>query len=935
MKNFLVNNAKSILKETLIVDLEEIKENREQFNSKLIEDLQKLQCPSVVLKDVSIEEIIKERSLLSKTNYHFPEIIKVADLKNYHYTPSKILDGEIFDSNIPMFIPTKESGIGFFLNHKYKDRINYIMEEIGLKMILSVPDGLAKVVLIDKSGSGQNFPKLVTLHEKFLNGKVLSEDNEIEAELESLRHNMAAITQSIAANGFESIEDYNKHTDEVPQQYTFIFVSGFPTGFNKKSSENLLSLIEAGSRAGIFVYLTISVDPAHGLNQHLNGGMTLEQFIKTLTVFDITNRPHEYITKGWVRENAEVIKIPLQKEKELVNFFNNTYKIVFPKENENFMIDSIKELNNNIEHLDLRPVVDIDKAIPSEFWTKKAGKGISVPFGKNGIQNVYFSLGVNQFDEDETTHHGLICGATGSGKTVFIHDLILQIAMNYSPKEIQFYLLDYKEGTEFAIYKDFPYVNILSMESEIEFGLEVLDHAIELMSKRAVLFKEQGVANLDLYNSKVSEENILPRIIIIIDEFQVLLPKDPKITAKTNERLDKILRLGRSFGINLLLATQTLKGIDLDPAILSNMPLRIALRMDEKDTTKIFGEGNHAPKFLKNPGEGIYNKAYGNSRNNINFQAFKSIGNTVERIITNMNNFISSQLYPNQIDEIIESRFVYNGTEAASFSKNETINEYLSGAIDTVPGIYIGEAVGLTKDHEYLSFNQEFADNLIIIGSDQQKAASLFLYMIIQQLLIEDSSKLYLLNYSNNFEVILREEITNSLENFEQYNQKIVMKGNKESEQILNEIVSILDERKKQSDESEGFINFENIYFYNFFIESSKIFNSNGLRDVNIEKIQRIIKDGPELGIHFIIYASDFSTLTSNNLGGDMSKFKKKIAFHGGNSLKLFGIDSSIKLENGEHSSHVAIVTNGRIAAEPKKFKPYIYDIFTNKNQED
>ncbi len=934
MKDLLIDNAKSLLIKTLRDDLDQIEQNANIVNQNTLEALQADGIPSVALTEITLDEMLESRDTLDKKNYHFPDVISLGTMENYHYTPSRILENEIFPSKIPLIIPIRDFGMAFFLNHKYKDRINNIIEQVGLKMLLSVPDGLARVTLIDKTGSGQNFPTLSTLHEKFLNGKILSEDNEIESELESLKQSMSTITQNIAANGFSSIEHFNKDTDEVPQHYTFLFVSGFPTGFNKKSSENLLALIESGPKAGIYVFLTIAVDPSYGPNQNVNG-MTLDQFIKSLTVFELSNRPHEYVTRGWIPENIELYKIPLTREKEFINFFNNTFKPVFKTEDETFTKTSISELNKRIEKLDLRPVVDIEKAIPPVFWTKDAGKGVAVPFGKQGIQNVFFCLGINQYDEDETTHHGLACGATGSGKTVFIHDIILQIAMNYSPRDVQFYLLDYKEGTEFAVYKDFPYVNILSMESEIEFGQEVLEHAIDLMKKRGALFKEKGVANLHGYNNAVSEDEKLPRIIIIIDEFQALLPKDPKVSARTNERLDKILRLGRSFGINLLLATQTLKGIDLDPAILSNMPLRIALRMDEKDATKIFGEGNHAPKFLKNPGEGIYNKAYGNSRNNVHFQAFKALGNTVDNLITRINKHVFDYLNPEYISNLYENRFVYNGTEPGSFERNEIFKQYINDEISTIPGLYIGESAGLTKEHEFLSFKQEFADNLIMVGSDQQKAASVFFYMITQELTVSDESIVYLLNYNNQLEQVIKNEIINEFEDESLIEGRFIAKGNKDSEDVLQEIYEIFLTRKEENENSEEEIDFPSIYFYNFFIESGKIFNSSGIRDQNIEKIQKLIKEGPELGIHLIIFAADFSTLTSNDLARDLSKFRKKIAFIGGNSLKLFGTDSSVKFSDGEGSVHVAILNNGEMGSEPKKFKPYVYDIFHLAKQEE
>lgn len=917
MKKELLINSKENLTKFVESNIKDLNEKSQIFNYELLDFLESKGNQKTCLTEQNIDNFKEVNSSISKNNYHFPDFLRVGNLINYNYSPSKILNNKSFKSEIPFLIPIRDFGIGFFLNSKYKDRINSILELSALKLISSLPNGLCQLSLIDKTGAGQNFPRLSTLHEKFIEGKILSEDNEIELELEGLKNSMSTITQSISANGFESIEEYNKKTDEVPQQYKIICVANFPTGFNKKATENLLSLIQSGPKAGIYVLLTISSNPAFGLNQNING-LTLQDFIKDLTMFEISDRPDEYVSKGWTKENTELFKIPLINEKNFKNLVNNVYSIKFEEENKQYSEEVISILNNKIENINLRPIVDLEKAIPNQLWTKSAGNGVSIPFGKRGIENVYLSLGVNQYEEDESTHHGLICGATGSGKTVFIHDLILQMSLNYHPTELCFYLLDYKEGTEFAIYKDFPYVNILSMEGEIEFGLEVLDKAISLMEKRGALFKEKGVANLSGYNSKVTEEEKLPRIIIIIDEFQVLLPKNQKISLKTNEKLDRILRLGRSFGINLLLATQTLKGIDLDPAILSNMPLRIALRMDEKDSIKIFGEGNNAPKFIKNPGEGIYNKSYGNSKSNIHFQAFRAIDNTVPKTINMILDYINNNLNKNILEKLETDRFVYNGENKANIKNNHLLTKRLEEN-STSEDIYIGEPAGLSKEHIKIKFKKDFAENLLIVGHDQIKAISIFYSSILQNSLSHPNAKIYLSNYNSQFEDKLKLKLKNDLP--EKLFNDINFSNNKNCELVLEEIYNIFLLRKKNINEEKQ----DSIFFYQYFLESAKIFNPQGYKDKNIEKLFELLKEGPEYGIHSIYFATDFNTITSSELSRELSKFKKKICLQGGNSLKILGTELNIEFSK---SQHIAIINKGEIGEELLKFKPY--EIFNN-----
>lgn len=918
MKKILLKNAVENLVSNIEGKLEEVNVASENFNNAILDNLRENGNKNTSLDFLDVETFKDVNNSLKKDDYHFPDFIRVGNLLNYKKTPSKILENASFKTEIPFLLPIKDFGMGFFMNVKYKDRINSIIELSALKVMSSLPNGLIKVSLIDKTGAGQNFPILSTLHEKFIDGKVLSEDTEIELELEALKNSMSTITQSIAANGFASVEDYNKKTDEVPQQYQVICVSNFPTGFNKKSTENLLALMESGPKAGIYTFITFSLNPAYGLNQNING-LTLNDFIKHISLFEISDRPNEYTHNKWINENVEAYRIPIVNEKDFKNLVNNVFSIKFEEADRDKTKEIISILNDKIENINLRPVVDLKKSLPTEFWTREAGKGVYIPFGKRGIENVFLCLGLNQYGEDETTHHGIICGATGSGKTVYIHDLILQIAMNYSPEEVQFFLLDYKEGTEFAVYKDFPYINILSMEGEVEFGLEVLDKAITIMQDRGELFKKVGVANLYNYNKNVDRKDRLPRIIFFIDEFQALIPKNQKIASKANEKLDKILRLGRSFGINLMLATQTLKGVDLDPAILSNMPLRIALRMDEKDAVKVFGEGNPAPKFLKNPGEGIYNKSYGNSKLNVHFQAFRAIDNTVPEVIDLINNHIDLNLSKDVLFRIKEDRFVYNGELEADIKNNERLMNALEND-SILENIYLGESAGLQKDHMNITFSNEFGENFLVVGNDQSKATSIFYSSIFQ--LARTNSKIFLSNYNSQIDKLLKDKLKNDLkaDDF----KKIKFFTNKDSEEALLEVEKILLERKEIIAKNPEKINeLEKIFFFQYFIESAQIFNPQGFKDKNIEKLFLLIKEGPEYGIHSIYYATDFNTITATDISRELSKFKKKVALQGGNSLKIFGADAGIEFSK---STHIAIINTGEIGMENKKFKPYVFE---------
>jgi len=910
----LYENAVDIIKNDLYGKLKKVDEILEEDNLEALSNvIDKISPIGVADLDEDLFEMLTEG--LDRYNYNFPSILKIGTLKTWQSSPSKIIPGEQFYSGIPFYAPIGSNGIGVFDNQNFKKEISTFMETTIIKTVSALPTALSKLTVIDKNGSGQSFPSLLELHEKITSGKFLSEDSEIESEMLELKHSMTVVTQSITSNGFDSVEDYNKNTEEIAQAYKIIAISGFPTGFTKKAAESLLSILEAGTNSGIHVFMTFASDPKHGLSQKIQG-IPLSDFTKHLNMFEFSLKVHEFMRLGFIDKQINLFSVPLKNAEDFKQLTNNRFKIVLESAKKKTVKSIVAALNHNIQDVNIRPVISLSKTIPNKFWTDKAGMGICVPFAKSGIENIYLSLGVNSSGEAELTHHGMVGGSTGSGKTVMLHDMILHGSMKYSPDQLCFWLLDYKEGTEFAVYKDFPYVQILSMESEVEFGQQVLQNALDIISARGVLFKNEGVSNLVNYNKKMDEQGKKPlqRIIVIIDEFQALFPKNPRVTALTNMLIDDFLRRGRSFGVNLLLATQTLKGIDLEENLLSNMPIRIALKMDVKDSAKLFGDDNQAPRFLENPGEGIYNKAFGNSTSNVHFQAFFASNEAVDDTIEIVNKHIEDNLTIEQMRELYEARFVYNGDTPGKIENNKILVDLQKKASPLPEGVvYIGESAGLSKVHTSFLFETDFADNLLIVGDDISKALSTII-LIAKQLEFQDKkTQIHICNFNKKFK-----------DRFERDFNKEMIYDNRTADSAIESIFEEYTRRKSLSE--EDLVKEPIIYLASFFIDSALMFTDQSRANTLLVKFKEMLKDCSEYSIHLIVYATNFNMIMTADLTQDLDKFKKKIAFKGGNSIKIFGEAGSSGLISFSKSNKVGIGSFDNMGDSFFKFKPYIIE---------
>ncbi len=205
--------------------------------------------------------------------------------------------------------------------------------------------------------------------------------------------------------------------------------------------------------------------------------------------------------------------------------------------------------------------------------------------------------------------HGLIAGTTGSGKSELILTMILSLAMNYSPNDLQFILIDFKGGSSLNSLTNennpLPHVTgTLSNLDEEDIQRVLVQFSIECRKREALLKKmsmETGMPVMNvsdyrrLYPSNPSMEYI-PELVIIVDEFAELKKEQPEFLSE----LISVARIGRSLGIHLILSTQKPSGVVTDQ-IWSNAKFKICLKVSEKQDSV---EMIHRPEAaaIKDPG---------------------------------------------------------------------------------------------------------------------------------------------------------------------------------------------------------------------------------------------------------------------------------------------------------------------------------------------
>ncbi|WP_026212440.1 FtsK/SpoIIIE domain-containing protein [Longispora albida] len=218
--------------------------------------------------------------------------------------------------------------------------------------------------------------------------------------------------------------------------------------------------------------------------------------------------------------------------------------------------------------------------VPGELQSASSARGLSTAVGFEGRDEVALAF-------DDVTPHWLVAGRSGSGKTVFLLDVLYGLAARYHPRELALYLLDFKEGVSFAEFSPsdrdptyIPHARAIGIESDREYGIAVLRSLNTEMTARSGAMKRHGVTTLAALRAADSQGH-WPRIVAVIDEFHVLLSGPGKQAAVAVGLLEDLARKGRSYGIHLLLASQTISGVDAlvtkKESIFAQFPLRIAL----------------------------------------------------------------------------------------------------------------------------------------------------------------------------------------------------------------------------------------------------------------------------------------------------------------------------------------------------------------------
>jgi len=814
----------------------------------------------------------------------------------------------LLDFSIPALVPFADGTDGKCLLQKATGRVKEdcirAAQSVMLRLLANVPPGKVLFTLLDPVGLGQSaapFMSLADHEEKLITNRAWTEPQHIEEQLGKLTEHMETVIQKYLRNDYATIEEYNQKAGEVAEPYRVLVVFDFPVNFSETSARRLVSIAKNGPRCGVYTIIVMDTDPSKKLPYGFN-------------LADLEHAANVIYDEGtsfvWANEKFERYTVWLDGPPS-----DELFKYI------------IKETGTRAPE-SMRVEVPFDKLLAKagvdhdSIWQGSTRERIHVPLGPQGAKKLqYLTLGTG------TEHHAVCIGMPGSGKTNLMHIIITTMGMMYSPAEMQLYLVDFKQGVGFKRYAEvgLPHAKVIAIDSEREFGLSVLQKLDKELNERGEKFRAIGVDAISDYRQKKPDED-LPRILLLVDEFQEFFSYDDNIGTQAGLLLDRLVRQGRYAGIHVMLGSQSLANrSSLPTSTLGQIGIRIALKCGESDARLIMGDGNLQARLLSRPGEAIYNSANGLIEGNSFFQVALFSEEDRNKRLEEIRNF--SEQAQTKAGRRFDLPVVFEGNAPARFEECKALKEVLESngrpARVKAADAWLGEPIAI-RPPTAARFRRQGGSNLLIVTRDEEEGVGIALSSLLSLFgqYGPDASRFFIFNLTT-----ADSEWNELPQKLVEFPHDVQIVGRRNLAEVLNNLVS--EANRRIEDQSS---NTPEIYFVILGLHRARDLrdDEDGLSSYSKDGkaagldphalFLTLLREGPESGIHVIAWSDAYAGIARVDRR-IMGEFSMRVAGPMSNEDSGRVIDDSLasKLDK----PHRAVFYDEERPGQLEKFRPY------------
>jgi len=650
------------------------------------------------------------------------------------------------------------------------------------------------------------------------------------------------VIQTYLRKNYTSIQKYNKEHNEVAEPYRFLVIFDFPVNFTEASSRRLVSIIKNGPQCGVFTLML--QDTAKALPYGFTSQELEEAATQISMLGDVSVSGNRFLGAIWKEREFEEYSLDLD--------------IAPPQEVSRAIIKKSGEMSTagmKKEILFGKMVAATQKKDSWQVSSTSSHLQVALgPAGKGKPQEL--TLGGGQ------EAHALLVGRTGSGKTNLMHVIITNLALTYSPRELQLYLIDFKGGVGFKRYAEhrLPHAKVIAIESEREFGMSVLQGLNDELKQRSEVFRSAGVDNLESYRAKTQTGVLLPRILLVVDEFQEFFAENDEISQQAKIIFDRLARQGRSFGLHFLLATQSLSGsAQLPASIMGQIKVRISLACVDSDSRLIFADDNKATRSLSQAGEAIYNSMGGLVEGNSKFQV------ALFNEDADLQNYLKLVSDMAIAQKITASPVIFEGNELARTEDCVPLKNLIAAPDWPQPAksvdIFLGEPIAILPPVA-ARLRRQSGGNIMILTREESEGVGICVSALISILVQQRAGTCRV--YIADFTTADSEWSEHAEEIARSFPGEITIIGKQGETGTL--FASVAEEVRLRGENLAGagsiFLVLQGMHRIRSLRE-----NMDDVKGHNsVELLQTILRDGPEVGVHIIAW-SDILANAMRGLG--------------------------------------------------------------------
>lgn len=793
------------------------------------------------------------------------------------------------------------------------------VQSLLLRLLATMPAGKLRFTLMDPTGLGQNvaaFTRLTDYDEDIVGPRVWTEPAQIEEQLGRITEHMEFVIQKFLQDRYDTIEDYNAEAGEVAEPYRVVVAINFPVNFSEGAVRRLISIATNGPRCGVFTVVAVDTDQKlpHGFQyDHVGKDPAGRVGSPNSSVFGELGRTSTILTwdgRRFIWDDE--------------TFKDSTLELDGPPSSQmtDRLLDGIGKAAKDARRVE----VPFEQIVPpiENWWNAESANELEIPIGRAGarrIQHLHLGLG--------TAHHALVAGRIGSGKSTLLHSIVIAVAAKYSPDEVELYLIDFKKGVEFKCYATYrlPHAKVIAIESEREYGLSILQGIAAEMDTRGDNFRTTGVDHIANYRNNTGKS--LPRILLVVDEFHEFFAEDDAIGSQASHLLDRIIRLGRAFGIHVILSSQTLAGAHgLARSTVEQIAIRIALQCTEADSRLILADDNGAARLLSRPGEAIYNAANGTVEGNSLFQVAWLADEKRDRYLEQIRAMSEAQGEGSR-----PSPIVFEGNAPAELEKGASLAQALGASASRSyrkgeAVAWIGEPIAI-KQSTAAYFRRRSGSNLLVVGQNEGAAAALSIISLISLATQYSvgSVSFHVIDLSAPDEPT--SEVFRSAVSVLPH--PVTLAKRRELPKVIERIAIEVTERIDKEGSLDAGGPSLSLYLLIFGLQRARDLReqeefgfrfpdgSEDPRPSLAEQFLTILRDGPEVGVHSLLWCDTYANLSRTLNRQALREFDMRVVFQMGAEDSSNLIDSSAASRLGPHRALLFGEEDGIL----EKFRPY------------